>query len=114
MLNDTTQCIRLDSNQRSLYLRLRTLPLSHCAPQYDLCVCGERGGGVVEWNPKEWDNSHDKYHSLLHGLAHNSFTDRSKAVLLLWILFVICVLRLPLIYCLVCSMQPCGHVLGKG
>ena len=40
------------------------------------------------------------------------FTDRSKAVLLVWILFVICVSCLS--YCLVCSLQPSGHLLGKG
>ena len=38
-------------------------------------------------------------------------TVRSKAVLLLFILFVICVF---LSYCLVFSLQPCGHLLGKG
>ena len=40
------------------------------------------------------------------------FTDRSNAVLILWIIFVICV------SCLACylvySLQPCGHLLGKG
>ena len=40
-------------------------------------------------------------------------TDRSNAVLLLCILFVICV-SFFLIYCLVCSLQTCGHLLGKG
>ena len=39
-------------------------------------------------------------------------TDRSKAVLLLWILFVICVSCLSLSHCLVCPLQPCGQ--GKG
>ena len=38
----------------------------------------------------------------------------SKAVLLLWTLFVIYVSCLSLLYCLVCSLQPCGHLLGKG
>ena len=28
-------------------------------------------------------------------------------------LFVICVSCLSLLYCLVCSLQPCGHLLGK-
>ena len=41
-------------------------------------------------------------------------TDRSKAVLIWWIIFVIFVLCLPLVYCIVCSLQPCGHLLGKG
>ena len=36
------------------------------------------------------------------------FTDRPKAVLLFLILFV------SLSCCLVCSLQPCGHLLGKG
>ena len=39
-------------------------------------------------------------------------TDRSKAVLLLWIIFVIYVSCLSCF--LVCSLQPCGHLLGKG
>ena len=30
------------------------------------------------------------------------------------ILFVICVSCLAVSYCLVCSMQPCGNLLGKG
>ena len=29
-------------------------------------------------------------------------------------LFVVCVLCLSLPYCLVCFLQPCGHMLGKG
>ena len=40
------------------------------------------------------------------------FSDRSKAVLLLWFLFVIYVSCLSC--CLICSLQPCGHLLGKG
>ena len=40
------------------------------------------------------------------------FTDRSKAVLLLWIIYVISVL-----FCYafmhVCLLMPCGHLLGK-
>ena len=40
--------------------------------------------------------------------------DGFKVVLLLWIIFVICVLCLSLSYYLVCSLQPCGHLLGKG
>ena len=41
-------------------------------------------------------------------------TDHSNAVLLLWIFFffVIYVSCLPCF--LVCSLQPCGHLLGKG
>ena len=35
-------------------------------------------------------------------------------VLLLWILFVIYVSCLSLLCCLVCSLQPSGHLLGKG
>ena len=34
-------------------------------------------------------------------------------VLLLWILFNICVSYLSFSYCLVCSLQPCGHLLRK-
>ena len=40
------------------------------------------------------------------------FTDCSKAVLLLWIIFVIYVSYLSCV--LACSLQPCGHLLGKG
>ena len=40
------------------------------------------------------------------------FTERSKAVRLLWILYVIYVSFLS--SCLVCSLQPCGYLLGKG
>ena len=41
----------------------------------------------------------------------NFLTDRSKAVLLLWILFFcyLCFVS----YCHVCSLQPCCHLLGK-
>ena len=44
------------------------------------------------------------------------FTDRFMAVLLLWIFFAIYVSRLSLLYmyCLVCSLQLCDHLLGKG
>ena len=41
------------------------------------------------------------------------FADHSKAVLLLWILFAIYVSCLFLLCCLVCSMQPCDHLLGN-
>ena len=41
------------------------------------------------------------------------FTDCSKAVLLLWIIYVI-----PVLFCYafmhVCLLMPCGHLLGKG
>ena len=40
----------------------------------------------------------------------NIFTDRSKAVLLLWIIFVIYVLCLSCIR--VCSFLPCGDLLA--
>ena len=52
---------------------------------------------------------------LLSYLTHvpliNFLTDRSKALLLLMILFVICVSCLSLSYCLACSLQPYA---GKG
>ena len=41
-------------------------------------------------------------------------TGSSKAGLLLWILLVICVSCLSLLYCRVCSVQPCDQLLGKG
>ena len=41
----------------------------------------------------------------------NFFTGCSKAVLLLWIFFLICV---SCLFCyLVCSLQPCGHMLPR-
>ena len=46
--------------------------------------------------------------------SSNFLTDRSKAVFLLWVLFVICVSCLSLSCCLVCSLQPCGHLLVMG
>ena len=42
----------------------------------------------------------------------NIFTDRSEAPLLLWIIFVIYVSYLPCF--LVCSLEPCCHLLEKG
>ena len=45
------------------------------------------------------------------------FTDRSKAALLLWMnytFFIIFVSCLFLLLCLVCSLQPCDHLLWKG
>ena len=39
--------------------------------------------------------------------------DRSKAVLLFWIIFVACVSCLSFLCCLVCFLQPCGDLLGK-
>ena len=41
-------------------------------------------------------------------------TDCSKAVLLLWIIFVIYVSCLSLLWDLVCSLLPRDHLLGKG
>ena len=41
------------------------------------------------------------------------FTHRSKTVLLLWILFVIYVPCLSLLCCLICSMKPYNHLLGR-
>ena len=43
----------------------------------------------------------------------NKFCERSRAVLLLWIFFVIYVSRLSLLCCLVCFLRPCGRLLGK-
>ena len=40
------------------------------------------------------------------------FTDHSKAVVLLWILFIICASCLTC--CLVCTLKPYSHMLGKG
>ena len=57
------------------------------------------GGGVVLWN-------------LFKPCSKNSFPDRSKAVLLLWIIFVIYASCLSCFH--VCSLQPRGHLLGNG
>ena len=46
--------------------------------------------------------------------SSNFFADHSKAVLLLWILFEIHVSCLSLLCGLVCSLQPCDHLLGEG
>ena len=46
--------------------------------------------------------------------SSNFLSDCSKAGLLLWIIFVIFVSCFSLSYCLVSSLQPCGHLLGKG
>ena len=40
------------------------------------------------------------------------FADRTKAVLLLWIIFIACVSCLSLLCCLVCFLRPCGRLLG--
>ena len=42
------------------------------------------------------------------------FTDRSKAALLLWIVFVSYASCCRALYCCVCSFNPCGHLLRKG
>ena len=47
-------------------------------------------------------------------VKHVQALQSSKAVLCLWIICVIYVSRLSLLYCLVCSLQPCDHLLGKG
>ena len=53
----------------------------------------------------------DEVGTVKHVKASSNFlTDRSKAVLVLWIMFVICV------SCLlyrVCSLHPCRHLMGK-
>ena len=50
--------------------------------------------------------------NLFKPCSKNSFPDRSKAVLLLWIIFVIYASCLSCF--LVCSLQPRGHLLGNG
>ena len=49
-----------------------------------------------------------------YNCSNNILTSRSKAVLLLVIPFAMCVSCLSLSYCLVCFIQPCSHLLGKG
>ena len=43
-----------------------------------------------------------------------TFTDRSKAVLLLWILNVFFLSCVCYVFVRVCLYVPCGHLLGKG
>ena len=45
--------------------------------------------------------------------AYNSLTDRSKAVILLWIIYVISVLFLPC-FCAYLFIDALCHLLGKG
>ena len=54
--------------------------------------------------------------ALWHRLKPSSeyFTDRSMAMLLLWIVFVIHASCWCVLCCRVCSLHPCGHLLGKG
>ena len=49
---------------------------------------------------------------LVEALKRTIFTDHSKAVLFQLTIFVIYVSSLSCF--LVCSLQPCGHLLGKG
>ena len=44
----------------------------------------------------------------------NVFTDRSKAVLLLWIFYVFFLSCVCYVFVRVCLYVPCGHLLGKG
>ena len=46
--------------------------------------------------------------------SNEYFTHRSKAVLLLWIVFVSYASCWCVLCCGVCSLQPSGHLLGKG
>ena len=43
----------------------------------------------------------------------SNFSDYSKAVHVLWILFVIYVSSMALLCRIVCSLQPCDYLLGK-
>ena len=42
------------------------------------------------------------------------FTDRYKAVLLLWIFYVFVLSYVCYVFVRVCLYVPCGHLLGKG
>ena len=46
--------------------------------------------------------------------SNDLFTDCSKAALLWWLIFVIYVGHFSLLYCFVCYLQPCYHMLGRG
>ena len=52
------------------------------------------------------------YHSPSKALRLIFFTDHSKAVLLLWIIYVFVLFCYALMH--VCLLMPCGHLLGKG
>ena len=51
--------------------------------------------------------------TLNHVKPSSILTGRSKAALILWILFVICVSCLSLLCRVVCFLQPCDNLLGK-
>ena len=75
----------------------RLAPLSHWYPGSDVVLdC------IDSWS---------LHHYLLLSPPVNVFTDRSKAVLRLWIIYVILVLCLSCFRA--CSLLPCGHLLGK-
>ena len=52
-------------------------------------------------------------HDCMYKPSSIFFTDRSKALFLLLILFVICVSCLSSLCYLVCSVQPCDRLMGK-
>ena len=56
-------------------------------------------------------NEQDTFHFQFM-FKHSSFTDRSKAVFTLWIDFCYYISCLYLLCYLVCSLQPCDHLLG--
>ena len=81
-------------------------------PLCSLVCCVFMTFPYVSWSPKE-------LRVMLIPLnvfkpSTDFFNDRSNAVLLLWIAFVIYISRLSLLYCLVFSLHPCDHLLGKG
>ena len=62
----------------------------------------------VKFNDRHWDSG---YYTFSSDRFLVFSTDHSKAMLLLWIFFVIYVLCLSCFH--VCSLWPCGHLLGK-
>ena len=72
------------------------------------------GDGVAEISFLTKFKYNDQHHPHPGNLKKCNFLiDRSKVVLLLWIFFAICVSCMYVNF-LVCSLQPCGHLLGKG
>ena len=50
----------------------------------------------------------------IYPLKTSNFTDRSKAVLLVWIFYVFIMSCVCYVFVRVCLYVLCGHLLGKG
>ena len=71
---------------------------------------------VIPWKQRMHQRTETrvcKYETSLN-LQVKYFTDRSKAVLLLWIFYVFFLSSVCYAFVRVCLFVPCGHLLGKG